>query len=247
MDHTLALIGRIHQGDKEARDTLFSENMGLVYSVARRFLGRGVEMEDLFQIGSIGLLKAVDHFNPEFDVKFSTYAVPMIIGEIKRFLRDDGMVKVSRTLKENSWKVKRAEDQYLQKKGKDPTVGELAELTGLTPEEVVRAADFGVEVESIYKTIPQSDGSEVCLLDRLGSGHQETESVLDHLVLLQLLEELPEADRKLIKMRYLQDQTQAEVARNLGVSQVQVSRLEKKILREMRKHFKEENSVDHGA
>ena len=247
MEETMALIERSHHGDKEARDRLVQENMGLVWSIVRRFTGRGTDTEDLFQIGAMGLIKAIDKFDPSFQVKFSTYAVPMIAGEIKRFLRDDGMVKVSRTLKENSWKVKRAEDQYLQKKGKDPTVGELAELTGLTPEEVVRAADFGVEVESIYKTIPQSDGSEVCLLDRLGSGHQETESVLDHLVLLQLLEELPEADRKLIKMRYLQDQTQAEVARNLGVSQVQVSRLEKKILKEMRKHFKEENEVDHGA
>lgn len=105
MDHTLALIGRAHQGDKEARDTLFAENMGLVYSVTRRFLGRGVEMEDLFQIGSIGLLKAVDKFNPEFDVKFSTYAVPMIVGEIKRFLRDDGILKVSRSIKENQYKT----------------------------------------------------------------------------------------------------------------------------------------------
>ena len=229
------------------REEFIENNLGLVHACAGRFRGRGVEYDDLYSAGCMGLIKAYDGFDQERGVQFSTYAVPMIAGEIKRFLRDDGMVKVSRTLKENSWKVKRAEDQYLQKKGKDPTVGELAELTGLTPEEVVRAADFGVEVESIYKTIPQSDGSEVCLLDRLGSGHQETESVLDHLVLLQLLEELPEADRKLIKMRYLQDQTQAEVARNLGVSQVQVSRLEKKILREMRKHFKEENAVDHGV
>ena len=118
MDHTLAHIGRIHQGDKEARDTLFSENMGLVYSVARRFLGRGVEMEDLFQIGSIGLLKAVDHFNPEFDVKFSTYAVPMIIGEIKRFLRDDGILKVSRSIKENQYKICKMREELEKKLGR---------------------------------------------------------------------------------------------------------------------------------
>ena len=111
MDHTLALIGRAHQGDKEARDTLFAENMGLVYSVTRRFLGRGVEMEDLFQIGSIGLLKAVDKFNPEFDVKFSTYAVPMIVGEIKRFLRDDGILKVSRSIKENQYKIYKVREE----------------------------------------------------------------------------------------------------------------------------------------
>ena len=115
MDHTLALIGRAHQGDKEARDTLFAENMGLVYSVTRRFLGRGVEMEDLFQIGSIGLLKAVDKFNPEFDVKFSTYAVPMIVGEIKRFLRDDGILKVSRSIKENQYKIYKVREDMEKK------------------------------------------------------------------------------------------------------------------------------------
>ena len=115
MDHTLALIGRAHQGDKEARDTLFAENMGLVYSVTRRFLGRGVEMEDLFQIGSIGLLKAVDKFNPEFDVKFSTYAVPMIVGEIKRFLRDDGILKVSRSIKENQYKIYKVREEMEKK------------------------------------------------------------------------------------------------------------------------------------
>lgn len=240
MEETMALIERSHHGDKNARDILVQENMGLVWSIVRRFTGRGTDTEDLFQIGAMGLIKAIDKFDPSFQVKFSTYAVPMIAGEIKRFLRDDGMVKVSRTLKENSWKVKKAEDQHRKKTGREPTVGELSELTGLTPEEVVQAADFGVEVESIYKTIPQGDGSEVCLLDRLGSGWQETEHVLDRMVLLQLLEELPEMERKLIMMRYLQDKTQAEVARTLGVSQVQVSRLEKKILRQMREQFQED-------
>ncbi len=241
MEETMALIERSHHGDKSARDLLVQENIGLVWSIVRRFTGRGTDTEDLFQIGAMGLIKAIDKFDPAFQVRFSTYAVPMIAGEIKRFLRDDGMVKVSRTLKENSWKVKKVEDQYRQKTGREPTVGELAELTGLTPEEIVQAADFGVEVESIYKTIPQSDGSEVCLLDRLGSERQETEHVLDRVVLLQLLEELPETERKLIMMRYLQDKTQAEVARTLGVSQVQVSRLEKKILRQMREQFQGDN------
>lgn len=131
MDHTLALIGRIHQGDKEARDTLFSENMGLVHSVARRFLGRGVEMEDLFQIGSIGLLKAVDHFNPEFDVKFSTYAVPMIIGEIKRFLMDDGILKVSRSIKENQYKICKMREELEKKLGREPDLRELSDAMNM--------------------------------------------------------------------------------------------------------------------
>ena len=134
MDHTLALIGRAHQGDKEARDTLFEENTGLIYSVARRFLGRGVEMEDLFQIGSIGLLKAVDKFDPAFEVKFSTYAIPMILGELKRFFRDDGMIKVSRSIKENQYRVYLAREKIEKELGREPSLKEIAEMLGMPPE-----------------------------------------------------------------------------------------------------------------
>ena len=167
MDHTLALIGRIHQGDKEARDTLFSENMGLVYSVARRFLGRGVEMEDLFQIGSIGLLKAVDHFNPEFDVKFSTYAVPMIIGEIKRFLRDDGILKVSRSIKENQYKICKMREELEKKLGREPDLRELSDAMDMPMEELAMTLESAAEVDSIYKIVYQGDGTDLQLVDRL--------------------------------------------------------------------------------
>lgn len=234
MEETMTLIERSHQGDKEARDRLVAENTGLVWSIVRRFVGRGTEKEDLFQIGVMGLLKAIDKFDPAFEVRLSTYAVPMIAGEIRRFLRDDGIVKVSRTLKENSWKIRKAEEQYRQKKGRDPSIGELAELTGLSPEEIAQAADFGVEVESIYKPMVQSDGSEICLLDRVAGETQETEEILNKLLLEQLLQELPEQGRRLIEMRYLQDKTQTEAAGVLGISQVQVSRLEKKLLLQMR-------------
>ena len=139
MEHTLALIGRAHQGDKEARDTLFEENTGLICAVARRFLGRGVDMEDLFQIGSIGLLKAVDRFDLNYQVKFSTYAVPMIAGEIRRFLRDDGMIKVSRSLKENYLKICRIRETLQGKLGREPTVQELADILKISPEEVAAA------------------------------------------------------------------------------------------------------------
>lgn len=236
MDSTMALIEKSHHGDKEAREQLVEENTGLVWSIVRRFAGRGTEMEDLFQIGAMGLLKAIDKFDTSFDVRFSTYAVPMIAGEIKRFLRDDGLVKVSRTLKENCWKIRREAEQFRQREGREPAMEELSALTGLSSEEIAMALESSAEVESIYKTVPQKDGSEVCLLDRMegetqGGGMQQ---LLNKVALEQLLSELPDAERKLIVMRYLQEKTQTEVARALGVSQVQVSRLEKRILKQMR-------------
>ena len=239
MEETFALIERSHHGDKEAREQLVEENMGLVWSVVKRFTGRGTDMEDLFQIGAMGLLKAIDKFDTSFEVKFSTYAVPMIAGEIKRFLRDDGIVKVSRTLKENCCKIKRETELFRQKTGREPTLEELSAVTELPREEIAMALESSAEVESIYKTIPQKDGSEVCLLDRMENQNQGNgmQQLLNRVVLEQLLLELPDTDRRLIIMRYMQDKTQSEVARVLGVSQVQVSRLEKKILKQMRERL----------
>ncbi len=236
MEDTMVLIERSHHGDKKAREQLVEENMGLVWSIVKRFSGRGTDMEDLFQIGAMGLIKAIDKFDTSFEVKFSTYAVPMIAGEIKRFLRDDGMVKVSRTLKENCWKIHRETEGFRQQKGREPTMEELSELTGLLPEEIAMAIESAAEVESIYKTIPQKDGSEVCLLDRMESQSQGggMQQLLNKVVLEQLLEELPQEERRLIVMRYLQEKTQSEVAKVMGVSQVQISRLEKRILRQLR-------------
>ncbi|MDE6959754.1 MAG: SigF/SigG family RNA polymerase sporulation sigma factor [Lachnospiraceae bacterium] len=236
MEETMVLIERSHHGDKEARERLVEENMGLVWSIVKRFVGRGTDMEDLFQIGAMGLIKAIDKFDTSFEVKFSTYAVPMIAGEIKRFLRDDGIVKVSRTLKENCWRIKKETEQFRQRTGKDPTLEELSVLTELTKEDIAMALESTAEVESIYKTIPQKDGSEICLLDRMESQNQGggMQHLLNRVVLEQLLGELPDMERKLIVMRYMQDKTQLEVARVLGVSQVQVSRLEKRILKQMR-------------
>ena len=160
MEHTLALIGRAHQGDKEARDTLFEENTGLIYSVAKRFLGRGVEMEDLFQIGSIGLLKAVDKFDTGFDVKFSTYAVPMIAGEIRRFLRDDGILKVSRSMKENYYRICQEKERLERDLGREPDMRELSAALEMQPEELALTMESGVPVESIYRTVYQGEGTE---------------------------------------------------------------------------------------
>ncbi len=246
MNHTKELILRAHEGDKEARDRLVMENMGLVYSVSRRFIGRGCELEDINQIGTIGLIKAIDKFDDSFDVRFSTYAVPMIAGEIKRFLRDDGMLKVSRSIKENGYRIKRASDELVSKNGREATVEELAAATELSVEDVVMALDAGTDVESIYRTVYQGDGSEIFLVDKITSADNvsssegslpQQEKMLDMIMLRQLLEELDEMERKLISLRYFKEMTQSAVANELGISQVQVSRLEKKILQKLRKNI----------
>ena len=256
MEGTAVLIERSRAGDKEARERLIEENLGLVRHIVKRFLDRGYDAEDLFQIGCIGLMKAIDKFDLSFDVKFSTYAVPMIQGEIKRFLRDDGMVKVSRTLKENGWKIKQAAEKLMHTYGREATLQELSEETSLSVEDIVLAMDANVEVESIYKSVYQSDGNEIYLVDQVvgeaGSvGHSvlegsissdggicedtEKEKLLNHMLLEQLLNSLEEKERELIILRYYQDKTQVEVAKKMGISQVQVSRMEKRILLQLRK------------
>ena len=234
MEEMSVLIEKSHAGDKQAREVLIEKNLGLVHHIVKRFLNRGVDAEDLFQIGCIGLMKAVDKFALAFDVKFSTYAVPMISGEIKRFLRDDGMVKVSRSLKENGWKITRAREQFQHEHGREPTLEEIAKVTGLSTEEVVMAMDAGAEVESIYKSVYQSDGNEIYLVDQIAGKNNEREKLLNHMLLKQLLSELEGEERELIRLRYFQGKTQTEVAGRLGISQVQVSRLEKRILRRLR-------------
>lgn len=231
---TVALIGRAHQGDKEARDILFKENTGLVYSVARRFLGRGVEMEDLFQIGSIGLLKAVDKFDLAYDVKFSTYAVPMIAGEIKRFLRDDGMLKVSRSIKESQYRIYKSREELEKKLGREPEIAEISKELDMPPEEIAMAMDAATEVESLYRSIHQGEGTELRLLDKLPEKENGHEKMLNKIFLEELLGTLETEERKLICMRYFCDMTQSEVAKKLGVSQVQVSRMEKRILQRLK-------------
>ena len=234
MDDILALLGRAHQGDKEARDILTEKNMGLVHSIARRFQNRGVEMEDLVQIGSIGLLKAIDKFDTGYDVKFSTYAVPMITGEIKRFLRDDGMVKVSRSLKEEAARAYAVREELFLKTGKEPALEEIAAELNIDREELVLAMESAVQIESLQKTIFQSDGSGISLEDKLPQEKNQQEEVLDRLLLEQMLGMLEPKERELIYLRFFMEKTQTCVAKKMGMSQVQVSRLEKKILSRLR-------------
>ena len=235
MDDVMGLIDRAHHGDERARAQLVEQNMGLVWSIVRRFSGRGTENEDLFQIGAIGLMKAIDKFDCSFEVRFSTYAVPMISGEIKRFLRDDGMIKVSRSLKELSYKSFQVREELTVQLGREPTLEELADKMQVEKEEIVQAMEAGCEVESLYRTVYQKEGSEIRLLDKLEEKEQKEEKILDTMLLKQLLETLESQERQLIYLRYFADKTQAEVGKILGISQVQVSRMEKKIMEHLRR------------
>ena len=234
VEHTIQLIDKSHQGDKLARDTLVEENLGLVWNVVKRFIGRGHEPEDLFQIGSIGLIKAIDNFDTGFQVKFSTYAVPMIMGEIRRFLRDDGMIKMSRSIKENAYKIKNAQEKIRKSSGREPTMEEIEKETELSKEDIVLALDSQVEIDSIYRSVYMDNGSEICLADKIADKKNENEESMNRILLETLLQELEEKEKKLISLRYFQDKTQMETAKVLGISQVQVSRMEKKILLRLR-------------
>ncbi len=237
MDHTKELIELAHQGNKEARDMLVLENMGLVYSIARRFMGRGYDMEDITQIGTIGLIKAIDKFDLTKPVMFSTYAVPMINGEIKRFIRDDGMIKISRSIKENNWKIHQAMESLAQKLGREATIEEISELTGIPCEDIVLASSACKDVESIYQTVYQGDGSQTYVVDKIAASAETppNDILINHMLLEQVMEGLDDMEKQLIIMRYFEDKTQTQVATVLGISQVQVSRLEKKLLTKMRK------------
>jgi RNA polymerase sporulation-specific sigma factor len=226
------LIEASQQGDSLARERLVKSNMRLVWSVVQRFLNRGYEPEDLFQIGCIGLLKAVDKFDLSYDVKFSTYAVPMIIGEIQRFLRDDGMVKVSRSLKELSHRVKKTKDELAKRYNRVPTVHEIAEEMGIDPEEIVFAQEANRAPASIHETVYENDGDPITLLDQITEDPEDT--WFDKLALQDAIHRLSEREKLIVFLRFFRDQTQSEVAERLGISQVQVSRLEKKIIAKIR-------------
>jgi len=221
------MIMLAQQGNENAKSIIIKENSGLIWSVVRRFRERGCDAEDLFQIGAIGLLKCIDKFDMDYNVEFSTYAVPMIMGEIKRFLRDDGIIKISRPLKELNVRARYMQEELTKKNGKPPSMKELADCLGVDMEMLVEAMEAGREVESIHKTIYQNDGNGVLLADKLMADDNE-EKMVDIIALREIMSKLPEAERKIIKMRYFSDRTQADIAKTIGISQVQVSRIEKK-------------------
>ena len=236
MDHTAELIEKAHQGDADARALLVEENVGLVWCIVRRYSGRGTEAEDLFQIGSIGLLKAIDKFDLTYDVRFSTYAVPMISGEIRRFLRADGLLTVSRSLKEISCKACQAQEEFPKKYHREQTIRQLTEIYGIGKEELVEAMEASAEVESLHRPVYKKDGSEVELLEKLEKEEKTEEKIINQMFLYSLLAKLGKEERQLIYLRYFENKTQSETGKRLGMSQVQVSRLEKKILKRMKEY-----------
>ncbi len=236
MEHTRELIRLAQQGDQEAKQALITENAGLIWSIVKRFSNRGYDMDDLYQIGAIGLLKCIEKFDFSYDVKLSTYAVPMMIGEIKRFFRDDGMLKVSRAWKELSARAARMQEEQMQAGAKEMTVGELAQALAVTTEELVQALEAGREIESLSAVrYEDQNGKGMELGERLGKA--EEEEIVNRLFLQEALETLPPRERQIITLRYFADQTQTEIAQRLGISQVQVSRIEKKVLEQIRRKF----------
>jgi len=237
-NRTLNLILKAQKGDQEAQNILVQENIGLVWSLVKRFKGSDAETEDIFQVGCIGLIKAIKKFDPDFDVRFSTYAVPMIMGEIKRFFRDDGAIKVSRAMKELSQKANAMKEQIEKTSGRTPTIHELAEKLNVEPEELIQAIESGYQPESLYKTIGESE-NPMYLIDRLMIEDEDSKeaAILERLSLSKALQNLDDRSRQIIFLRYFKEETQQIVAEKMGISQVQVSRLEKKIMEELRSRF----------
>lgn len=230
MTNLEALIKRSQAGDREAGEQLIKENAGLVWSVARRFIGRGTELDDLYQIGCLGFLKAVDGFDPSFGTQFSTYAVPKIAGEIRRFLRDDGAVKVSRTVKEQAMAIKTARNLLMGALGREPTLQEIANHTGITTEDIALAESATAATESIHAETTE----EGFTLENTLSDTESEDILVERISLKEAIVQLEEREATVIRLRYFHDLTQARVAKVLGVSQVQISRIEKKALQHLK-------------
>ena len=233
MSKTEELIARCQAGDMEAKEMLISENSGLIWSVTRRFLGRGAEADDMYQLACLGFLKAVDGFDLNFGTQFSTYAVPKIAGEIRRFLRDDGAIKVSRGIKERAAAIKTARTQLTNNLSHEPTIQEIADFTGFSPEDIALADSATANVESIH----QATGEEGFTLENVLTNSQSEEMILEQIALRQAIERLPEREAMVIKLRYFHGLTQQRVSAVLDVSQVQVSRIEKKALTKLRQYM----------
>ncbi|CUO95930.1 RNA polymerase sporulation sigma factor SigF [Clostridium sp. NSJ-49] len=228
------LILLAKDGDKDAMNILIEMNLPLVSSISKKFLNRGYDYEDIFQIGSIGLVKAIKNFDNKYNVKFSTYAVPMIIGEIKRFIRDDGMIKVSRNVKSLARKIHFDREILTKKLGREPSVDELSEYAGIDKEDIVFAMESASGLSYLYDTIHQDDGSPVLLIDKLSENGEEDSGMINKIALKEALRGLDDKSRQIIMLRYFKDKTQVQVAKLLGISQVQVSRIEKKVLMQMK-------------
>lgn len=231
------LLLKTRNGDELARQELINGNLRLVLSIIQRFTGRRENMDDLFQVGCIGLVKAVDNFNVEMDVKFSTYAVPMIIGEIRRYLRDNNAIRISRSVRELAYRALQAREELLAKKESEPTVGEIAAHLGEKKEAVLHAMEAIIEPISLYEPVFNDNGDSLYLMDQLSDTSGGDEMWLENIVLREAMKQLSERERKIIQLRFYKNKTQMEIAEEIGISQAQVSRLEKGALAKMRKQL----------
>ena len=236
-EETQALLVRAKAGDKQAREELISGNLRLVLSVIQRFANRGENADDLFQVGCIGLIKAIDNFDINLQVKFSTYGVPMIVGEIRRYLRDNSTMRVSRAMRDTAYKVLQAKEAYMAKYQREPSVDEIAKTLDLKREDVVFALDAILEPVSLYEPVYSDSGDTVCVMDQVKDSRNTDEMWLERIALKEAVARLSERERKILSMRFFQGKTQMEVSGEIGISQAQVSRLEKNALRQIRKEL----------
>jgi len=234
MDHTIALIQKSHEGDEEARAQIVEENTGLVWCIVRRFTGRGTELEDLFQIGTIGLIKAVDKFDCSYEVCFSTYAVPMIIGEVRRFLRDNNSIRVSRSLRDIAYKTVSAREALTRELDREPTLDEIAERTSINREEIIQSLDAIQSPLSLYEPVYSDGGDTLYVMDQISDKKNKEDNWVQEIALCEALKKLPKREQRIIKMRFYEGKTQMEIAQEIHISQAQVSRLEKSALKTMK-------------
>lgn len=230
---TLALLEKAKNGDEESKRILITENSPLVKSIIKRYIGKGIEYDDLYQLGSLGFIKAINNFDASYNVKFSTYVVPMIIGEIKRFMRDDGSIKVSRTIKSLNLQINKFIEQFLRENGEKPSVEAIAKEFKISLQDVIFTMDSAKMPISLYTPFDEQDDGSLLMIDRYVQDNQN-EELFDNIVLREALKDLEERDKKIILLRYFRDKTQSEIAKELNISQVQVSRLETKILEKIR-------------
>lgn len=237
-EENLELVEKARRGDKNALDKIVEINLPLVSAITKKFLNRGYEYEDIYQIGCMGLVKAVNNFDASYGVKFSTYAVPMIMGEIKRFIRDDGMIKVSRSVKTTARKLHYDKEILTKELNREPTLEELSNYSGIEKEEIIFATESANSMQYLYDTIHQQDGAPIMLIDKLSDNYEEDSQLVNRLALKEVIGTLDIKSRQIIMLRYFKDKTQVEVAKMLGISQVQVSRIEKKVLKVMKEKLK---------
>ena len=236
-EETIELLRRTKHGDMNAREQLIAGNLRLVLSVIQKFVGRGENADDLFQVGCIGLIKAIDNFNVDLDVKFSTYGVPMIVGEIRRYLRDNSTLRVSRSMRDTAYKVLQAKEQYMVDHQKEPTVEEIAKILGLKREDVVFALDAIVDPVSLYDPVYSDGGDAICVMDQIKDNKNTDESWLENIALKDAIKKLSDREKKILSLRFFEGKTQMEVSSEVGISQAQVSRLEKNAIKQIKRNL----------